>query len=89
MRVTFPCKRCGREITAEFTRPGKTAQCKGCNSTQEIPGEAPQTQYAAGKAPPPAAGGGGSGGGGSKKLLMIAVVVALAVAAWFLRHKFL
>ena len=37
MRVTFPCKGCGRDITADYTRPGKTAQCGGCKLTQEIP----------------------------------------------------
>lgn len=37
MRVEFRCKRCGRDIQANFTRAGKLAQCKGCNFTQEIP----------------------------------------------------
>jgi hypothetical protein len=53
MRVQFRCKRCGRDIDANFTRPGKTAQCVGCHFTQEIP------DPSAG-----AAGGGGGGGGG-------------------------
>jgi hypothetical protein len=81
MRVTFACKRCGREIVAEFTRPGKTAQCPGCRSTQEIPGDAPPTQYTAGRPPE---GSGKGGGGGSGKLLVIVIgLIALAAAAWF------
>lgn len=54
MRVEFRCKRCGRDIQANFTRPGKTAQCQGCHFTQEIPD--PNAQVA---------GGGGGGGGGA------------------------
>ncbi len=85
MRVQFNCKGCGREMTADYTRPGKTAQCPGCKMTQEIPGDAAPPQFNAGKAPgAPAGGGGGGGGGGMIKLIVI--VVALAVVAWFL-HK--
>ncbi len=54
MRVQFRCKRCGRDIDANFTRPGKTAQCVGCHFTQEIPD--PSAGAAGG-------GGGGKGGG--------------------------
>jgi hypothetical protein len=37
MRVKFRCKRCARDIEANFTRAGKMAQCPGCHFTQEIP----------------------------------------------------
>ncbi|MCE9583668.1 MAG: hypothetical protein K8T20_14385 [Planctomycetes bacterium] len=92
MRVTFPCKGCGRDITADYTRPGKTAQCQGCKLTQEIPGDAPPPQFNAGKpAGAPAGGGGGGGGGGgmAKKLVILVILAVVAIAAWkFGRGRF-
>jgi hypothetical protein len=84
MRVTFPCKRCGRDITADYTRPGKTAQCQGCKSTQEIPGDAPPPQFTAGKAAEaPGGRGGGSGGGGMvKKIVILAILAVAAIVVW-------
>jgi len=80
MRVVFPCKGCGREISADYTRPGKTAQCAGCKMTQEIPGDAPAPKFEAGKLSAAPAGG---GGGGGSILLIVVVLAALAAAAWF------
>ena len=69
---------------------GWSVMCGGCKSTQEIPGEAPATQYNAGKAPAArGAGGGGGGGGGAKKFVILAVLAGLAAAAWFLKKKFM
>ncbi|KAF0241845.1 MAG: hypothetical protein FD180_4236 [Planctomycetota bacterium] len=67
MRVKFRCKRCARDIEANFTRAGKMAQCPGCHYTQEIPDPSGGGGDGGGDAPPPkqqTAGGGGGGGGG-------------------------
>lgn len=87
MRVQFRCKRCGRDIDANFTRPGKTAQCVGCHFTQEIPdpsagaaggggggGEAP--------APPGRPAAPRKGGGGGSTVMTIIKLAILAIAAF-------
>ncbi|MEK7467769.1 MAG: hypothetical protein AAB074_10185 [Planctomycetota bacterium] len=102
MRVTFRCKRCARDIEANFTRAGKMVQCTGCHYTQEIPdpsggggGEdeapAPPSHASGGgqgaPAAPPRKKGGGGGGGVDAIIKKLVIFAILAIAA-FVAYKF-